>query len=366
MHLVLAARRRLAASYGAGYQAVAAGLSAALAARAAAGVASLSYDPEEGLPAFAVAPAPLEPAALAAQLAGIARAAGLRNGIIESLWIIGGPDVVPFGSLPNPMRDRDGPLLSDAPYGLAGPDNPLARWPVGRTPDAAPPEPGLLAALLDRVAAAHRAGPQPPGPLLALSAARWAGVTAAVLAAASPAAPPPLLAPPLLAGALPAGLLEGKRLIYCNLHGVLGSAAWYGQPSGDSERPPALRPADLEGRRLAGAAVVSQACFAARLSPAGDGRALAVALLAAGADALVGALGLTYGAPDLPPGESDLLARWLLATLTQPGLRLGAAFLQAQAALIRELLLRQGQLEADDLKTLLGFLLYGDPALLRQ
>lgn len=361
MHLALAPRRRLAALYGAAAPELLAALDAALAARAAAGLPTRAYDPEDGLPELGVAPAPLEPQALVAQIRAAADALAARGDIIGSLWIVGGPGAVPFASLANPMRDRDGPLRGDGPYALISADEPLARWPVGRTPDAEPEAPGLLAAQLRRIAAAHAAGPRVPGPLIAIGAARWAAVTAQVLADREGATLH--LAPPLAPGAAQIRSLEGARLIYCNLHGVRSGDAWYGQAAGDTELLPALRPADVAGLRLDGPAVVTQACFGARLAPAGEGLALAPALLASGARAVYGALGLTYGAPDPPPGESDLLAGALLTALGAPGARLGPALLAAQAATLRETLRRQGAPDADDLKTLLGFMLYGDPLL---
>jgi hypothetical protein len=362
MHLALAPRRRLQASYGPAAPELLAALAMALAAREAAGVATLAYDPEEGLADLGVPPAPLEPAALGAQI-GAAQEALLRRGaIIESLWIVGGPGAVPFASLPNPMPDHDGPLLTDAPYALASLAEPLGRWPVGRTPDADPPAQGLLPALLRQVAAAHSAGPRATGATLALSAARWAAVTAQVIADIPEAVL--RLAPPHLASSKEARSLEAARLIYGNLHGVHSGDAWYGQPPADTELVPALRPAHLAGLRLDGAVVISQACFGARLAPVGETPSLAPALLATGVSGLVGSLGLTYGAPDPPPGESDLLAQALLKALQAPGTRLGDALLSAQAATLRDVLRRRGAPDGDDLKTLLGFVLYGDPALL--
>jgi hypothetical protein len=347
--------------YGAEAAATLAALDAALAARTAAGLATRAYDPEEGIPDLDVPPAPLTAPALIAQLRAAAEAIAAQGAIIQSLWIVGGPRAVPFASLPNPMADRDGPLWGDAPYGLASAEEPLPRWPVGRTTDAEPERPGLLAAQLRATAAAYAAGPRPPGPALAISAERWAAVTEEVLASAGIPAGSLRRSPPVRAGAEEAGDLEGARLIYCNLHGVRGSDAWYGQPAGDSARVPALRPSQLAGIRLADPVVITQACFGARLAPAAEGPTLAVALLAAGARGCYGALGLTYGAPDPPPGESDLLARSLLAELQAPGARLGPALQAARAATLREVLRRQGAPDADDLKTLLGFLLYGDP-----
>jgi hypothetical protein len=360
MHLALAPRRHIAARYGPAAPDVLAALDAALAARSAAGLATRAYDPEDGLPELGVAAATLEAAALVAQIRAAADALSTRGAIIESVWIVGGPRVVPFASLPNPMRDRDGPLFGDGPYALMSAGEPLARWPVGRTPDADPEQPGLLAAQLRRIAAAHAAGPRAAGPVLAISAARWAAVTERVIAGIAGAELH--LAPSREPGLVDRGSLEAAHVIYCNLHGIRTGDAWYGQAPGDTELVPALRPDEVAGR-LDDAVVITQACFGARLAPVGDGPTLAAALLGAGARGLFGALGLTYGAPDPPPGESDLLARALLEALRAPGARLGPALLAAQAVNLREILRRQGAPDADDLKTLLGFMLYGDPLL---
>jgi hypothetical protein len=362
MHLVLAPRRRLSASYGASAPPLLAALDEAIAAREAAGIATRAYDPEDGLADLGVRPVALEPEPLCAQLGAIEAALLLRGVIIESLWIIGGPGLVPFATLPNPMPDRDGPLLTDAPYGFASSAEPMARWPVGRTPDADPPELDLLARLLRQVAAAHSAGPRTPGPTIAICAARWQAVTAQVIGGIPDARL--FLAPPLRASRTEAQALEGAHLVYCNLHGRRARDGWYGQAPGDTELVPAIRPADLAGVRLDRAVVISQACFGARLAPVDDSPALAIALLTAGASGLLGALGLTYGAPDPPAGESDLLAQAMLTALQPAGARLGGAFLDAQAATLRAVLQQRGAPDGDDLKTLLGFVLYGDPALL--
>jgi hypothetical protein len=357
MHLVLAPRRRLATLAGTTAPATLDALDAALAARSAAGFAATAYDPEEGLPELGVSAAEPNAGELLAQIRAAAEALALRGDIIESLWIVGGPQAVPFASLVNPMPDGDGPLRGDSPYGLASVAEPLLHWPVGRTPGVTPERPGFLAAQLRRVAAAHAAGPRQVGSITALAAARWASVTEELLGGL----PSELTLAPPLSGGEGGEKLKHARTIYCNLHGVRGGDAWYGEAADDSELLAVLRPAMVARMQLAEPLVVTQACFGARLDPAGEGPTMATALLAAGARGIYGALGLTYGAPDPPPGESDLLARALLRELQQPQARLGAALVAAQAATLREMLGQQGMLGPDDLKTLLGFLLYGDP-----
>ncbi len=360
MHFVLAPRRRMAVVYGSAFPAIDAALTEALAARTAAGIPTHLYDPETGLPDFGIEPAALEPAALIEQLQALRGVSDQRSGIIESLWIVAGPQLVPFALLPNPMADSDGPLPVDSLYGLASVVEPLARWPVGRTPDADPHQAGLLVHLLERVAAAHRTGPQPPIPIVVLCAERWAAVTEAVLAQAAINSVPQT-APPLTSGPQATAALAGARMVYANVHGVRTSSAWFGQPFGSLVLTPAVTAANLE--TLTGAAIISQACYGARLDDPQGARSLAVAFLAAGVDALIATNVLAYGAPDPPPGESDLLATQLLMALRTPGVRLGDAVLAAHAALLRNLLRTRGSLGADDVKTLLSFVLYGDPAL---
>ncbi|NTW00658.1 MAG: hypothetical protein HGA19_05035 [Oscillochloris sp.] len=363
MHLALAPRRRLQHYLGPAYPQTSVALDAALAARAATGISQLTYDPEEGLPQLGVGPAELNPADLIAQLAAIDRALAERNGImVESLWVIGGPAVVPFGVLPNPMRDHDGPILSDWVYGMVNAQDMLARWPVGHTPDAGTADPHTLAKLLWYVAEAYKAGPPSPGPALGISSARWAAVSADVLATAGESAENLLLVPPLQSGAINRECLAQARRIYCNLHGVIDRATWYGQSAGDSELVPALSPADVAGLRMTGAVVITQACFGARLRSVRGEHSLALALLHAGAS-IIGAIGISYGSPDPPMSESDLLAQQLLFALRQPHQRLGTAFQAAHMAMLRDVLRLQGGLDPDDMKTLLQFMLYGDPAM---
>ena len=114
---------------------------------------------------------------------------------------------------------------------------------------------------------------------------------------------------------------------------------------------------------MRGTVVFSQACYGARVSPVAAEHTMATALLAAGAAAVIVGHGLTYGAPDPPPSESDLLAQGLITAMGQQGAPPGAALVAAQAALLRGRLRERGRPDADDLKTLLGFVLYGDPAL---
>jgi hypothetical protein len=361
MHLILIPLTRIASVYGADGRAIASATDKLIAARVARGIASRAYDPQEGLADLDVAAAELTPEALVEQLAAIERALAVQNVIIETLTIIGGPQLVPFGRLPNPLRDGDPELLTDCVYGFANAQELLARWPVGRIPDADPPEPGLLQTLIANATRLHEAGGVPEGSL-GYTTERWQPISAEVLDAA-PAPRELLVSPPVAVTNLERNKLAAAGVLYFNLHGVRNGPFWYGQARNDPQLIPVLRPADLEGLTFSGVLIASQACFGARLSTNGQGRALALSFLAGGARCFISALVLTYGAIGLPIAESDLLVQCLFQQWSVAGTMVGQAFQSAHAAMLREALRRQGFVDNGDVKTLLTFVLYGDPTL---
>jgi hypothetical protein len=361
MHLILIPLRRIATLYGAAGREIASATDKLIAARGARGTVSRAYDPQEGLADLGVAAAELTPEALVEQLAALERAFVAQDVIIETLTIIGGPQLVPFGSLPNPLRDGDAELLTDCVYGFANAQELLARWPVGRIPDADPPEPGLLQTLIANATSLHEAGGATGGSL-GYTTERWQPISAEVLDA-TPAPRELLVSPPAGVTNLERNKLAAAGVLYFNLHGVRNGPFWYGQARNDPQFIPALRPADLEGVTFPGALIASQACFGARLSTNGRERALALGFLAGGARCFIGALVLTYGAISLPIAESDLLVQCLFQQWSVARTMVGQAFQDAHAAMLREALRRQGFVDNGDIKTLLTFALYGDPTL---
>jgi hypothetical protein len=363
LNLIISSRRRLREVYGAaGARRVVTSLQRLLAARTARGAATQLVWIEEGLPGLGVAGAEVEPAAISRQLAALAAALGSAGTQIESLLIAGGPDVVPFYEVPNPTPyDGDITVQSDSCYGASDPSELVSEWAVGRLPGEASGEPALLIQLID-AAAAHR---PPAGQALkpfGYTTEAWRRAAAQVYAEI-PGAGMLLVSPPLLAITLNRELLDGSRRIYCNLHGVRDGPLWYGQPSDRRALVAALRPADLEGLDLQGAVVVSEACFGAAITGRDRHTSLALAFLARGAAGFLGATAISYGPPSPPPGEADLIALHFLRALRTPGVTLGGALLAARAGMLRDTLAQQATLDEDDQKTLLEFVLYGDPTL---
>ena len=363
MNLIISSRQRLREVYGVGgARQVVTALRRLLAARAARGVATRLIWIEEGLPDLGVAGAAVEPAAISQQVGAVAATLGSRGSQLESVLIVGGPDIVPFYEVPNPTPyDGDGTVQSDSCYGASDPLELVSEWSVGRIPGAAGGEPSLLLRLID-VAAAHRPPADQGLKPFGYTTEAWRRAAAQVYAEI-PGAGALLISPPLLATMLDRKLLEGARRIYCNLHGVRDGPLWYGQPSDRRALVAALRPADLEGLDLRGAVVVSEACYGAAITGRDQHTSLALAFLARGAAGFLGATAISYGPPSPPPGEADLIALHFLRALRTPGATLGGALLAARSGMLRDTLAQQATLDEDDQKTLLEFVLYGDPTL---
>ena len=362
MNLIITSSTQLRASYGQhGERRVLAAIARLNAARAARGVASRLALIEAGMADLGVAGMANVPAAIAALVAQAAQALGRAGDRLESLLIVGGPEIVPFNMAANPtFYDGDTTVPSDCLYAARNSLALLPEWAVGRIPSAAGDDPDLLLRLLEHAATAQPADQlrQPFG----YCTAAWRRSSAEVYAEID--APERLLvSPPMVAGTFDRARLDGARLIYCNLHGVIDGAPWYGQRQSGSPLLLALRPADLVGLDLRGAVMISEACYGAALAGRDADTSLALACLACGAAGFVGATAISYGPPSPPAGEADLLALHFLRALKQPGATLGTAFMAARMGMIRDTLAFQSMLDEDDQKTLLEFVLYGDPTL---
>jgi hypothetical protein len=360
LNIIITSADRLRALYGdAGERDVLAAVAQLSAARAARGVASALILVEQGVPRLGVLPAVVTPETIAAQVAALAQALERGGDVLESLLIVGGPEIVPFHAAANPAAyDGDETIPGDCYYGACNPFALLPDWPVGRIPGAAGRDPSLLLRLLEN--AARPAAPTPRRKVFGYATAVWRQSSARVYAEID-RPDRLLLSPPTLATSLDLQLLDGARLIYCNLHGVLEGPPWYGQSEDHPALVVALRPSDLVGLDLRGALVISEACYGAAISGRDEQSSLALAFLAQGVAGFVGATAISYGPAMPPPGEADLIALHFLRAIKQPGVTLGAAFVAARGGMLRDTLARQQTLDEDDQKTLLEFVLYGDP-----
>lgn len=346
---------------------------------------------------------PGDPWSLKLALADLDAALARRGQMIGAVLIVGGPDIVPFHRLPNPVDDPDAEVLSDNPYSTRDENYFVPEWPVGRLPGGVGSDPTLLLKVLRRIVA-HHAVPQQGGPWyrrwltgvsgwlkqrrlgrlpsFGYSAAIWKRAAAAVYQAIGDPEKL-LLSPPLGLNSLPPA--ERKRLrlrkavnsvpapsgclAYFNLHGVEDRAEWFGHRdpfTGDDgpDYPVALRPEDISLTEQAGnqvpQIVFSEACYGLHIADRTAAQAVCLRFLEAGSLAVIGSTGMAYGSIDAPLIAADFLGKAFWRHLLE-GLPAGEALRQAKIALAGEMSRRQGYLDGEDQKTLISFVLYGDP-----
>lgn len=355
---------------------------------------------DEGLPPQ-VAPARYnDPWALKLALMDLDAALGRKGEMIGASLIVGGPEVVPFHHLPNPVDDADDDVPSDNPYGTRDENYFIPEWPVGRLPGGASRSPEALVHALHKLADQHQAQVHKNQtqtwyrrlwrflfgwlrlgrrrgqanihrhPSFGYSAAIWQQASQLVF---RPIGEPRALriSPPLGLSGEPSQPLPSARLGYFNLHGLVDAAEWYGQsqpPEAETplteavlpEYPVAVRPQDVVNSGHAPQVVFSEACYGAHILGKSVEEALALKFLQSGSQAVIGSTCTAYGSINTPLTAADFLGQSFWESLRH-GVPAGEALRRAKVALAREMHRRQGYLDGEDQKTLISFVLYGDP-----
>ncbi len=317
----------------------------------------------------------------------IAKGLKAKQADIGALLIVGGDDIIPFHRLPNPTDDADPEVPSDNPYATSDENYFIPEWPVGRIPSGKGGNAAPLIRALKIAAGTYQSNPQAANRNWLARLLEWLfnwkltetspqsfGYSANVWKNASLAVyttigdPRELkTCPPLDASALPVEGLAPARLSYFNLHGVEDGAEWYGQRSYDDsyalpEYPVALRPADVVNSGRAPVVVFSEACYGANIFGKTTEDALCLRFLDSGTRAMVASTKIAYGSVAAPLIGADLLGK-LFWQNVNAGLSVGEALRRAKLQMAQDMHERQGFLDGEDQKTLLSFVLYGDPLL---
>ena len=91
-----------------------------------------------------------DPWSLKLALADLDAALGKEGEMIGAVLIVGGPEVIPFHHLPNPVDDADDDVPSDNPYSTRDENYFIPEWPVGRLPGGCSSDPASLISGLAR------------------------------------------------------------------------------------------------------------------------------------------------------------------------------------------------------------------------
>jgi hypothetical protein len=326
-----------------------------------------------------------------------------RGERIGALLIVGGPEIVPFHNLPNPVEDADADVPSDNPYSAKDNNYFISDWPIGRVSGGSGTDSSTLLSLLRDITNRYdqnakksswyrrliqfvrelvKTGLSKKLSSFGYSAAVWRRASLSVFR--SIGNPNDLIiSPPIhacdtsgstCAESIPPSsnsrgssclFLPDTQLAYFNLHGVPDASEWYGQsdptqPETGPEFPVAMRPQDIRNSGSAPRLVFTEACYGANISGKLVDEAISLKFLASGTHAVVGSTCISYGSLSTPLSSADLLGR-VFWNLLQEGFAAGEALRRAKIHLTREMNQRQGFLDAEDQKTLISFALFGDP-----
>jgi hypothetical protein len=345
----------------------------------------IDVDNLESLQPFALKPAdPANAWQVKTLIGNLDGALAKRGEMIAALLILGGHEVIPFHLLPNPTDDDDRDVPSDNPYASRDENYFVPEWPVGRIP--APPD-GNVNFLLGML----RKAAETPAPVktslwssiisfffyfLRPSTIRFrsaSGITAGVWRKASAevfrvVGPSDGLldCPPNNSKTLPKELLTRPKYSYFNLHGLENGPEWLGQTDPNSKKPEevefpiALLPSLVAANHPVPATVYTESCYGVNILNKGTRDAIALEFLAGGTRALVGSTKISYGAAAAPLIAADLLGKLFLQNSLQ-GFSAGEALQRAKLSFADEMDKRQGFLDPEDQKTLISFVLLGDP-----
>ena len=292
---------------------------------------------------------------------------------------------------PNPTDDDDKEVPSDNPYATLDSNYFVPGWPVGRLPGETGQDAAILLGQIHRLIDYHsrlqRLTSAPTwieiffrlfdrfkvsAKKMRKSSTANFGITAAVWRKASNnvfttigSAGDMLISPPDQTGTYAATRVADANLAYANLHGTHDGPDWYGQrdaqesPTGP-DYPVAINPAVLQSTGHAPQFIFSEACYGAYIINKKEDESMALKFMGIGAQGMVGSTTIAYGSVDAPLIGADLLGSFFWKALKE-GSTSGEAFMRAKIGLAQEMAKRQGFLDGEDQKTLISFVLYGDP-----
>ncbi len=325
-------------------------------------------------------------------LADLDKQLSARGEMIGALLIVGGNDIIPFHQLPNPTDDADNVVHSDNPYATTDENYFIQQWPLGRIPDEVGSDAVFLLEQLRYLNNEYRlkvesktafSGTVFESWLLSISesiseALRAFQKTDNIGCSAEVWRIPSTevfsridkgdrlkLAPPVDVSSILSKQKSNPPFAYFNLHGLKDAPEWYGQRDfkrspHEPEYPMVLQPSLFNDKSPAPDIVMSEACYGAYILDKKSEESMALNFLATGSRCFVGSTCIAYGSVDKPLIGADLLAHdfW---TYVQQSVSVGYALMRAKLNLATHMTQTQGYLDGEDQKTILSFVLYGDP-----
>ena len=313
-----------------------------------------------------------------------------QSRMIGAILVVGCHEVVPFHKLPNPTDDSDEDVLSDNPYATSSGNYLSPEWPVGRFPGEKGSDAGLILEQLRHAIDYHKStlrkstlltqafslltGFTSPASILRdlFKKPKDFGYSASVWRRSSLAAFRPIgkgselrVSPEYDLETIDVDNLMKAKCGYFNLHGMATTPEWYGQKDYSENVDGPDFPVAISVDKIPQISnnidlIVSEACYGGYIIDKTIDDSMALKLISIGSQGLVASTCISYGSVYTPLIGADLLS-FIMWKYTKEGSSFGEAFMQAKIGLINVMNQRQGYLDGEDQKTLLSFVLYGDP-----
>jgi len=272
---------------------------------------------------------------------------------VNSFLIVGGDGIIPFFKLKNPAGDDgDEIVYSDNPYASKDNDYFIPERCLGRIPDGNNTE--FLISILENfigVKKDRRKGK------FGCTAAEWIKASKEVFKAVNGRTLK--ISPPVKSNNIETKWLNKKKFFYFNLHGSEETKYWYGQK--EENYPVAFSPENLNDVNCNNGVIFSEACYGANIINKGLNDAISLKFLERKAICVVASTKIAYGPSEPPSTDADLLGKLFFKNVINKE-SFGIALMKAKQNFVVESS-KKGYLDSSEKKTLIEFVLYGDPDL---
>lgn len=274
--------------------------------------------------------------------------------VSDEILIVGGPSVIPFGVVANPVQDPDSSVLTDNPYGCTtDPTFLIPNKIVTRLPDEDLQfGEDFLPTVINHQLGYLKTKSTKTG-WLSYAAQAWASI--AMWMESMFAMGDNNLCPPTTSATITTQELQEKKLAYINLHGTQSAGSYYGQSG--TQYPEALH---VVNGMFNGCMVVTEACYGGYISNRNKETSIPLMALYSGAVAVLASTSVAYGPAQAPPDSADLLSYTFYKRILA-GQPFGQAVLGAKQDFAAQCIQAHGSIQPSNKKTLLQFVPYGLP-----
>jgi len=270
-----------------------------------------------------------------------------------SFLIIGGNDVIPFFQLKNPAGDDgDNIVYSDNPYASKDDDYFIPERSLGRIPDGNNAD--FLIKILENFK--NFKNDRKRGKF-GYTASEWIKASKEVYKEINGKILK--ISPPIKSNNIQNKWINKKKIYYFNLHGSEETKYWYGQKG--ENYPVAFSPENLDNVDCNNAVIFSEACYGGNIINKNVNEAICLKFIERNAICIAASTKIAYGPSEPPSTDADLLGKIFFKNIINKE-SFGNALMKAKVDFVVESS-KKGYLDASEKKTLIEFVLYGDPDL---